>query len=204
MSSETKADFLDEQNHWGWANDVLYRMCREAPEHTRLDIIAGKIWLIGRAYSAAIERGASGHFEADKNFYIGRVAPMMKESDMDKWLDSVRTIERVTNDNAADALRVHHNVTALFKRIAGAEKRSLASKYLHFHQPNTFFIFDSIANTKIRELLKGQRFKVPTEFDTPYAEFVYRCLWYRDNVFEPSLGRASSPRELDQHLLGYE
>lgn len=161
-----------------------------------------EMWL-GRAYSAAIERKAGGHIEAGQDFYATRVAPMIRDSDIDDWLASVQAIERVTDDNAEDVLRVHKQVTDLFNQISGMEKRSLASKYLHFHQPGAFFIFDSIANTKIRELLRGRRFKVTTEFDGLYAEFVHRCLWYRDNVFEQALGRESSPRELDRHLLGY-
>lgn len=203
MDAASKQVVGDEPTNWGWGNEVLYRMCREEPGHTRLDVIAGKVWLIGRAYSAEIERKAGSHIKTGQNFYLTRVAPMIKDSDIDNWLASVSAIERVTHDNVVDVLRVHKQVTDLFNQISGTEKRSLASKYLHFHQPMAFFIFDSIANTKIRELLKRQRFKVPAEFDGLYAEFVYRCLWYRDNVFEPELGRQSSPRELDQHLLGY-
>lgn len=203
MNGKTGTAHLDEMDIWCWGNEVLYRMCREEPGHTRLDVIAGKVWLIGRTYSAEIERKAGNHIEAGQNFYAARVAPMIRDSDIDNWLASVQAIERVTDDNVADVLRVHKQVTDLFNQISGTEKRSLASKYLHFHQPRAFFIFDSIANAKIREALKGRRFKVPTEFDGLYTEFVYRCLWYRDNVFEPALGRQSSPRELDRHLLGY-
>ena len=199
MNKKSEPANLEKPDLWDWGNEVLYRMCREAPEHTRHGVIAGKVWLIGRAYSAAIERGAGGYAD----IYSTRVAPMMMDSDIDLWITIVRPIERVSSENVTDVLRVHQQVTGLFNRITGLEKRSLASKYLHFHLPNAFFIFDSIANAKLRELLKGKRFQVPAGFDTPYAEFVYRCLWYRDNVFEPELGRMSTPRELDQHLLGY-
>jgi hypothetical protein len=46
----------------GWGNHILYRMCHKQPGHTNVDVIAGKIWLIGRAYAAAIERGAGKAF----------------------------------------------------------------------------------------------------------------------------------------------
>lgn len=239
MDKRIESGGLEKAGLWSWGNEVLYRMCREEPGHTKLDVIAGKVWLIGRAYAAAIERGAGGYAD----IYSTRVAPMMKDSDIDHWIASVGHIERVTNENAAEVLRVHNQVTDLFNRITGLEKRSLASKYLHFHQPKAFFIFDTIANAKLRLNLKGRKFKFPSEVSdvldrciarggekicksdsrlkkdrpsnmavamggvetclTPYAEFVYRCLWYRDNVFEPMLGRESTPRELDQHLLGY-
>ena len=35
-----------------YGNSVLYRMCAEKPEHKVPDIIKGKMWLIGRSYSA--------------------------------------------------------------------------------------------------------------------------------------------------------
>lgn len=50
MNGKTETVHLDAPDNWGWGNEVLYRMCREEPGHTRLDAIAGKIWLIGRAH----------------------------------------------------------------------------------------------------------------------------------------------------------
>lgn len=202
INSETPC--LNMPNSWGWVNDVLYRMCNEEPEHTSLDVIAGKVLLIGRAYSAAIERRAGERLKKglDK-YYFEDVATAMYNSNIDIWIKAVTTIERVTSDNVGDVLHVHKQVTDLFEEISSNKKRSLASKYLHFHQPKAFFIFDSRANAKIRALLKGQKFDPPTGFDDPYAEFVYRCMRYRDNVFEPMQGRQSTPRELDRHLLGY-
>jgi hypothetical protein len=41
----------------GYGNEVLCRMCDERPEHKVKDIIASKIWIIGRAYAATIEGG---------------------------------------------------------------------------------------------------------------------------------------------------
>lgn len=204
-SNNAKSVVLGELNSWGWANEVLYRMCREEPLHTDVDVIAGEVWLIGRAYSAAIERGAGKHFEPDENFYFSRVAPMVKESGIDSWLASVRTIDRVTIDNVKEVLLVHQEVADLFRKIAGLGKESLASKYLHFHLPNAFFIFDSLADAKIKECSKRWKSDVSADamFDTAYTKFVYRCLWYRDNVFDPALGRESTPRELDRYLLGY-
>jgi len=38
-------------------NTVLYDLCKSYPRHDEEDVIASKIWLIGRAYAAAIERG---------------------------------------------------------------------------------------------------------------------------------------------------
>ena len=186
-----------EKKYFGhWGNEVLYRMCRENPTHNDIDVIRGKVWLIGRAYSAAMERQKTGKFSYSK------AVEKIQASNIDKWLKSVRRIKRVDYENVYLVLEVHKNVTELFRKITKMEKRSLASKYLHFHQPNAFFIFDSQANSKIRELLRGQRFSVPSGFDKPYTEFVFRCLWYRDNIFEQRLNGSSSPRDLDRFLLG--
>lgn len=49
--------YLNSTNsRWEYGNSVLYRMCEEEPEHKEIDVIVGKIWLIGRSYAAAIER----------------------------------------------------------------------------------------------------------------------------------------------------
>src|SRR5690606_29468485 len=53
-------EFLDDYS--GWGNDVLYRMCSERPNHTDVDTVSSKLWLIGRAYSASIERKAGKDF----------------------------------------------------------------------------------------------------------------------------------------------
>ena len=200
---QNKMNYKEEDS--GWGNVVLYQMCRDAPRHDDIDEISGKIWLIGRSYSAAIERGAGERIIKDEDFYITQVAPAIKNSDIDLWLDSVRDISRVTYDNVDLVLSAHKNVTDLFQRISGKEKRSLASKYLHFHQPNAFFIFDSIANSKVREKLrnKKQRFAVPRKHDYEYSQFVYRCLYYRDNIYENESRENTSTRQLDIHLSGY-
>ena len=41
---------------WNVGNKVLYDLCRERPLHTDTQAVLAKIWLIGRAYAAAIER----------------------------------------------------------------------------------------------------------------------------------------------------
>lgn len=43
-------------SRWEYGNSVLYRMCEENPEDKQIDVIVGKIWLIGRSYATAIER----------------------------------------------------------------------------------------------------------------------------------------------------
>lgn len=35
---------------WGLANQTLYDLCKEYPNHTDADQIVAKLWLIGRSY----------------------------------------------------------------------------------------------------------------------------------------------------------
>lgn len=49
MNGKTGTAHLDAPDNWDWGNEVLYRMCREELGHTKLGVIAGKVWLIGRA-----------------------------------------------------------------------------------------------------------------------------------------------------------
>jgi hypothetical protein len=200
-------DEAGKDNTGSYGNEVLYRMCLDQPKHTDVDvdIIASKIWLIGRAYSATIERKASEKFEEGKNFCWDIVAPAVRAEPIDEWIASVSSVDRLTVENVALSLSCHKKVTDLFKRITGIEKRSLASKYLHFHAPNAFFIYDSIANKRVREEIQNLRYPKNRlqGYDDSYADFSTRCIFYRDEVLERKLNVPVTPRRLDMALLGY-
>src|ERR1019366_2260152 len=125
------------------------RMCEKEPKHEDIDIISSKVWIIGRAYAAAIERGVVGKFrrglKPGEDFHQKKAAPAIKKSKIDKWIEAVSDIPRLTEENLKRSLECHKRMTDLFKKITGMEKRSLASKYLHFHASNAFFIYDSRA-----------------------------------------------------------
>jgi len=188
-------EFLDDYS--GWGNDVLYRMCSERPNHTDVDTVSSKLWLIGRAYSASIER------KAGKDFNINDAAKIVIDRNIDPYIEKIRKINRPTQENINDVLLAHHVLTLALFDSTGVMKRSLASKYLHFHAPKAVFIYDSIANGRIRDKFKRMRFNAPSEYDKPYAEFCYRCLHYRDEFLEKRLGGLVTPRRLDVDLLGY-
>lgn len=191
--------------HFG--NAILYGMCRKQSKHEDLNIIASKVWLIGRSYAAAIERGAGGQMRKGGDFYMERVAPAIRRSQIDKWLASVRHIKRLTSENIADSLRCHKLVMNLFTRIAkGRTKRSLASKYLHFHAPNAFFIYDSRASSRVRHELRGQKKHTALpklDCDKEYQKFCDRCLRYRERL-EKEVGKRVTPRQLDSKLLNFQ
>ncbi len=136
---------------WNLSNEILYEMCRKYPHHKNDEEIIAKVLIIGRVYSAAIERRKQVN-NTSGLFYLKEVAPAIRKSNIDKWLDNIRDFERPTFDNCIHIIAVHKRVTDLFEKISGLGKRSLASKYLHFHFPSLFFIYDSRSSNSLRKI----------------------------------------------------
>jgi hypothetical protein len=124
---------------WDLGNEVLYSLCRTHPTHANHAAVIAKVWLIGRSYAAAIERGRDKPEEND-DFYVDRVAPQIVASAIDQWLQQLVTFSHPNSQSLPHILRTHAQVTALFSQISGLDKRSLASKYLHFHLPHLFYV----------------------------------------------------------------
>jgi len=189
------------KSEWDFGNQVLYDLCRQNPSHKDIDQIVGKIWLIGRSYAAAIERRKEVKEDND-TFYTKVVGPTIMKSDIDKWINSLKTVRFPTIANLQNILYVHGNLLNEIEKITGMEKRSLVSKYLHFHRPNLFFIYDSRAITSLRKLTKPVRAKLSKKhnIDIEYAKFCQRCINLRDEIWRTFKTRLS-PKELDNLLL---
>jgi hypothetical protein len=186
---------------WDVGNRVLYDLCAANREHTRDDVIIAKIWLIGRTYAAAIERRRDKGDAVGDAFYETMVAPQIRNSDIDKWFEA---IDSGAKEDMALNLETHKRVMDLFTRISGLEKRSLASKYLHFHFPSRFYIYDSRACTVISKLTKSIGRGLPSlrEHDDVYARFSLRCRDLNERI-DSLAGRHLSTREFDKVLLAY-
>jgi len=184
---------------WDLGNQVLYDMCRSHPGHKADDEIVAKVWLIGRSYAASIERRRNAKNTGD-NFYETVVAPMMRKNPIDSWLGEIIQTNKPGN---AKTIAIHKRLMDLFHSITDLEKRSLASKYLHFHKPDAFFIYDSRARRSITKVVPRLN-EIPElkadEFDPEYRDFVRRCIWLRDEV-RKHLGTTLTPREIDKLLL---
>ena len=191
------------QTLWDLGDQVLYDLFRAHPEHKEDQVIIAKIWLLGRAYAAPIERGKTRADPAGRVFYETALAPAIRNSSIDAWFQEIR--------NAAPYdlpvhLEVHRRVMDLFKQISGIERRSLASQYLHFHFPERFFIHHSRAVTALSQLTK--RSGPPPEHlglnnpDHRYARFFLRAESLRGQL-STLLGRQITPRQLDNVLLSY-
>ena len=186
---------------WDVGNQALYDLCRRNPEHDRDDVITAKIWLIGRAYSAAIERRRDTKGVTGDRFYSDVVAPQLRQSKIDQWLREVNADPA----NPQVVLQVHKKLTDVFEDMTGMRKTSLASKYLHFHVPSGFFIIDSRAKDALRALRgsfpeKGTPSLGKGLSDPDYAAFYFGCLALTSHI-EVLTGKRPSPRELDKILL---
>ena len=188
---------------WDLGNKVLYDLCKKYPDHKKQDEILAKIWLIGRSYAAAIERRPKSDNVTGENFYESKVGPAIREAKIDKWLTQLLTHKRPSPENAQQILAAHKKLTKLFHEITGHEKRSLASKYLHFHFPKLFYLYDSRAAREISKISGRAKRTIPThEYDNVYAGHFLRCLEVVERI-EQEHGIYLSPRRLDDYLLRF-
>ena len=100
---------------------------------------------------------------------------------------------------------VHEELTQIFHVISGRRNRSLASKYLHFHVPKFFFIYDSRARVGIGALndLFDEAPKKYKGGDGEYRCFVEKCLKVQTQLKEEYKVELN-PRQLDNLLLAVE
>lgn len=187
---------------WDLGNKVLYDLCEQYPGHDQVDQIIAKVWLIGRAYSAAIERRRhKTAFQGDA-FYTDYVAPKMRDWRTDRWLSALPAHEDLGPENLDQVLSCHKQLTEAFHKLTKLDKRSLASKYLHFHFPRLFFIYDTRAEAGLRHLSvpAATEHRSRGDADSAYSRFCLKCLALRDHVERRQKVRLT-PRQLDNLLL---
>ena len=187
---------------WDLGNQVLYSLCQDHPKHDCGDAIIAKVWLIGRSYAAAIERRKNAKGTSD-GFYEKIVVERIKKSKLDQWLAGLP--ERITDPwtELGSIITVHKRLMDLFSDITGLKKRSLASKYLHFHRPYLFFIYDSRAKESINKITPplSQIRKITTEDqDGEYHSFCRRAQWMREDI-STRFRKNLNTRQLDKILL---
>jgi hypothetical protein len=190
---------IERQGVWDLGNQALYDLCRKHPDHRSVDAIIAKVWLIGRTYAASIERRRQHTSAEGDDFYVDVVGPAIKSSGIDRWLAPLWALRR---PDPAAVIPVHKRLTDLFEEISGLEKRSLASKYLHFHVPQAAYIYDARAVAAIRQVSPPLRRLAISfdESDEEYARYFLRCEGFRQEL-ERVVGRAMTPREVDNVLL---
>jgi len=161
-----------------YGNKILYNMCEENREHKNINVVEGKIWLIGRSYSASPER-RQGKPKKEKTInekkeesdFLLKISEYIvndsKTKELDNKIESMRNpIYTFTYDFKQDQEMLRETVELvqllneiimkasnkynLYKRRA-ENNISFASKYLHFHLRDIVYIFDSIACGNARE-----------------------------------------------------
>jgi len=187
---------------WQLGDEVLYTLCRRHPDHRTVDVVLAKVLLIGRAYAAAIERRKSDRHAGNDDFYLKSVAPKIIASKIDSWIESAKRLRPGSADSLRPLVEIHGWTTDLFSTISGLKKRSLASKYLHFHVPRLFFLYDSRAVEGLRRVkgALGKASQPETLGDPEYARFAGQCLRLSEHC-RVEFGIALTPRELDNLLL---
>ncbi|WP_224823414.1 hypothetical protein [Cognatishimia sp. MH4019] len=172
-------DYLNDPALFGpFENHVLYAMTHKHLLHDGCFVTMGKIMAIGRIYAADPFRHAPRpHSHRRKALYEG-LAHALKDKGLDKMLADIGPLETLTTEADvqidsdmlfqritqchAELVKIICSVkhdwaltggapetTALWK-FAHAQNISFASKYLHFHRPNAFPIYDSIARHGLR------------------------------------------------------
>ena len=118
----------DASTHWFLFDKVLYDLCQQYPRHDNAHEVVAKIAMIGRAYSASVERRKNAETTSERDFYYGYVAPLIVDSDLDKRLDALRKYQTPTTKNLPEILATHLYLQELLKKATEMNKRSFASK----------------------------------------------------------------------------
>jgi len=195
-------DYALSPSPWDLANQVLYSLCQSYPNHEADQVIIAKLLLIGRTYAAAIERRKNAE-ETSDDFYEVTVVEKIKTSNIDNWLSSLPNQILDPWQELGAVITVHKRVMDIFSELTGLEKRALASKYLHFHKPNLFFIYDSRAKEAISKITPRPNYikDIPAnESDSEYHIFCRRCQYLQDRINE-CFDKMLTPRQIDKILL---
>lgn len=210
--SELKKYFAnaEEMNkNWHVGNDILYEMCKKYPNHKDDAEVIAKLWLIGRSYSAAIERGAK-----DEN-NIKLEAPVYEKilpKALSKYRDKID--DALSKTNKSDFKQIFYTYDLIlncFHRVSGKWNRSLTSKYLHFHQPDNFYLMDSRAKKGLKYVLEAlslniqigkeeiKQYNVSKESEE-YVKFYLKCQKCH-KALEKEFNKKLSTRDFDNLLL---
>ncbi|MBU3907345.1 MAG: hypothetical protein KKA64_03785 [Nanoarchaeota archaeon] len=187
---------------WMLGNNILYKMCSDYPSHTDPEEIRAKILLIGRSYAASIERRSKiNKKHINDDFYDYVVKEFIKFNSKNKFDEKLSKLKNkeFNEKTLKDILILHKELTKFFKELTGKEKRSLASKYLHFHVP-IFPIYDSRANSSINKIVVGRVEDADFLCDEKYFKFCNKILFLY-NYIKNNSRKAPTLREIDTFLI---
>lgn len=195
---------------WEVGNQTLYDLCEKYPTHTDSSQIVAKTWLIGRTYSVALER-RKGASESNEVYYREKIPNVFKDSSLDTWLSTLPEDKGLTTELLTDVLKIHADLVDYLKANLGSDggneglkRTSFCSKYLHFHRPLLFPIYDARAVQGLRILLKNhpqlQNLRITTPYTAKYARFCETILAVI-KVLNSGLSKPLTLRQIDNLLL---
>jgi hypothetical protein len=147
---------------WGAVDEVLYQVCREHPGHTDRRWTTAKLALIGRAYSAGLERRVSPPKGQQAIVVIADYCEV-HGAEIDEILRPLYSIEEpLSLPHLVTIVAVHGRLTDLLVGVTtdGKSPRSFVSKYLHFHNP-TVPIYDGYALAGVTRLVRWDASNIP-------------------------------------------
>ena len=186
---------------WDLGNRFLYQLCLKHPHHRDEREILAKVWLIGRSYAASIERYKKPD---ERRFFTQVLVPYIKKSQLDAWPNALPRRPASFLQHQAIVVPTHGRLVHRLSGLLSKSARSFSSKYLHFHRPDLFPIYDSRAASAIKKLTPDPRFlsvERPKGCDEIYAEFTARIASILGDI-RVRHQKNPSLRQVDRLLLG--
>jgi hypothetical protein len=169
------------ENDWALVADELTSLCRRYPTHAVRAQVVAKVVIVGRTYSAGIERcispppGTQAVMLAADHLYARR-------DEVDDIVHAVRRVdEPLTEESMALIVEQHGRLVELIAALPECSRRprSFASKYLHFHHP-IVPIIDSYAHEHLGRIVRWDKndvpFPRPAGADPAYWDYCVRLL----------------------------
>jgi hypothetical protein len=168
------------------------------------------MWLIGRAYAVAIERRKTNLGKTYEE-YMDIVGKKIKKygSELDSKIIELNKFKEINVESIEKSIGAQKYLMDIFHEITDMDKRSLASKYLHFHAPKIVFIYDSRAvaaakkiadgKNKLQEAIKDIGFKDKDDEYCKLSEKLFDIYEYINCKYKKRL----TPRDIDRFLLKY-
>ena len=176
------------QTNGYFGNQLLYRLCKKYKKTTQWQQVYAKVWIIGRTYAAPVERNKKGvNIEQFSKDFIN----FNKRNKFDKLLFNIKCEE--------DAMKVYKKFLDFIFKETGQYNRSFASKYLHFHRPKWFKIYDSYTK-KATNALSNIKSDLKGDVDKIYADF-YAKENDINNYIKKEYGEKLNNRDLDTLLF---
>jgi hypothetical protein len=186
-------------SEWEHLHKFCEEMVRNNISHTDRGAIKTKVLIIGRSFAATVERRKINN-ELSTNEFYNLLADKLAASDIDEKIKSLQKYDGINDNNIQEIMELHTYLCDIIYEVSGKRFRSFASKYLNFHLPNLYFIYDSIVLKNIASF-DTVRVSYPKDYEYDKDYYAYymkaRSIQTRINEQENVL---LSPRSIDNLL----